>query len=91
MSMRRISALAAAIGLLIGWAGVVAAQSRSSIEPGIPVPSRESLGRSETSGSLNPGLRDDPNSPIGPALGTAGAGPDGSLNPSSGTMANPSQ
>jgi hypothetical protein len=76
---------------LTATAGAMA-QSRDRIEPGIPVPSPESFGRSDApSSNVNPGLRDDPNSPLGPALGTAGTAPDGSLNPSSGTMANPSQ
>ena len=67
-------------------------RTRDGLEPGIPVPSAGSFGRSEAPPStLNPGLRDDPNSPLGPALGTAGTAPDGSLNPTSGTMANPSQ
>ena len=90
MSIRPTSVLMAPI-LMLGLAAGAAAQTRDRIEPGIPVPSRDSLGRSESPSSPNPGLRDDPNSPIGPTLGTAGAGPDGSLNPSSGTMANPSQ
>ena len=90
MAVRTIGTLA----LILLWATAAGAQvrARDGLEPGIPVPSAGSFGRSDAPPStLNPGLRDDPNSPLGPALGTAGTAPDGSLNPTSGTMANPSQ
>lgn len=77
--------------IVLAAASAADAQTRDRLEPGVPVPSRDSLGVSDAPRSLNPGLRDDPNSPIGPTLGTVGAAPDGSLDPTSGTMANPSQ
>ena len=88
-----VRSMVAAMGGVLLMLAAAQAQERDRIEPGIPVPSADSLGRAGSPGSdtLNPGLRDDPNSPLGPALGTAGTAPDGSLNPTSGTMANPSQ
>ena len=81
-----------ALILLSATAASAQVRARDGLEPGIPVPSAESFRRSDApSSNVNPGLRDDPNSPLGPALGTAGTAPDGSLNPTSGTMANPSQ